>query len=472
VIVDTALGDGSTQTIERIDRLDVTSWLERDGGLVTGGVYWDVKIYDGTTLIQTITNNSEAWRADLESNPYSDPQAPDSTGCYRYTWEDTTLAGGKVYTVVTRIQIGTGGTFTTPSSLTISEEESFQDLQDFISTQLDKPLSEVEQGVQDALDDQFDLINQTMIDFTCDTQQAISDMEDGVDDIKQAASDLQDTVDAATGTLNSLVSDMDAAVDDVLASAVEVEAAGLKYAGEAMAPSTVILGDDVLLQYRGESGLQPLVDVINADGELIVDDGVMEEDDENEGLYTYEMDRIRASDFPPGKPFLVMVTAEVEVAEGKYVTNLETTSVQVESTSLTTIEGLVAAGAGVKSIAQDALDAIQGVEGALATGGNIDIALQHLREQVDDLPRRVAEEGITVQMRSAVNELADKVNSLVGEEGYAFGELLEEGLSQSPTVSEVRSKVDETMGIVDLLQLLFERKLGGRDDPVVHVIYE
>jgi len=265
---------------------------------------------------------------------------------------------------------------------------------------------------------------------------------------------------------------LNAGVESVLESAVSIEAAGLKYAGEVMAPATVLVGDNVTISYRGETGLDPLIDIVNSKGDVIVSNAPMEESADNPGLYEYKLSNIKASDFPVGKPFTIMTRADVTLKDGSIVTNLETGSVQVESTSLTTLEGLVASTLGVKNIAKDALDAIKFVEGTLATGGNVDLALQYLREQVDDLPRRVAEEGLTVEMRGAVDEISEKMTTLVGETGLDFTGLMEVGLSQSPTIKEIRSKADDTMGTVDLLQMLFQQKLGGKDDPVVQVIFE
>ena len=149
--VDTALGDGSTQTMNT-DKLDVTSWLERDGGIVTGGVYWDVSIYDGLTLLKTIKLNTETYRADLETDPYTSPVSPDpGTGTYRDNWTGTGLVGGKVYTVVTRIQIGTGGTITTPNTMDITTEMLFTQLQSTVDEKLDTTLSKVEENVVGAV---------------------------------------------------------------------------------------------------------------------------------------------------------------------------------------------------------------------------------------------------------------------------------------------------------------------------------
>jgi hypothetical protein len=68
--------------------------------------------------------------------------------------------------------------------------------------------------------------------------------------------------------------------------------------------------------------------------------------------------------------------------------------------------------------------------------------------------------------------VAERINDLAGDEGYDFSELVKKGLEESPTVSSIREKTDEIQGATEVMQILMENKLGGVDDPVVHVIYQ
>ena len=68
-----------------VDRLDVSSWLERDGFVVSGATAVKIDIYDTGTLIKTLTSS-----------------APTAAGFFNISWTAPTgLVSGKVYTIIT-----------------------------------------------------------------------------------------------------------------------------------------------------------------------------------------------------------------------------------------------------------------------------------------------------------------------------------------------------------------------------------
>ena len=50
--------------------------------------------------------------------------------------------------------------------------------------------------------------------------------------------------------------------------------------------------------------------------------------------------------------------------------------------------------------------------------------------------------------------------------------LLERGLSESPTLKELRLKTDQVNTVIELMRKIFEAKLGGLDDPIVSTTLE
>jgi len=131
----------------------------------------------------------------------------------------------------------------------------------------------------------------------------------------------------------------------------------------------------------------------------------------------------------------------------------------------------VAAGAGQKSIIQDTLDAIKSVSGALATGGDISVALEAIRLQLREIPKEIAHESITVPIINAVDEIRDEFIQFTGDEGYDFKTLLETGLDESATIADIRKTTDAVQGTTEVMQKIVEQQLGGEDAPVVHSFF-
>ncbi|MDD5194400.1 MAG: hypothetical protein PHQ96_01830, partial [Candidatus Omnitrophica bacterium] len=133
------------------------------------------------------------------------------------------------------------------------------------------------------------------------------------------------------------------------------------------------------------------------------------------------------------------------------------------------IAGLAAAAPEAERAAKKSLDAIKALEAVLISGDNINIALtlKNLKDSVDNLPSVLAKEGPTPNLTRQISEIADRLKALAGEEGYDFGDLIEEALGESPAIKEVRSKTEAIRSVVDLLLQIFEAKFGGVDVPIV-----
>jgi len=86
-------------------------------------------------------------------------------------------------------------------------------------------------------------------------------------------------------------------------------------------------------------------------------------------------------------------------------------------------------------------------------------------------PEIIEEEVATSPVASAVNEISEQFSAFAGEEGYDFSTLLEKGLSESATVSEIREKTDEVQGATEVMQKVIEQSFGGEDAPVVHSFF-
>jgi len=237
-----------------------------------------------------------------------------------------------------------------------------------------------------------------------------------------------------------------------------------KAVGQLLMPGTVLLGDKLNIRFRGRPDWKPLIKIIDFENEVIIDNEKMDEVKNEPGLFEYTISELSREVYEPGKPITVTILEKDTAAT-------ETGTILVESTSLSSLEGLVAAGSGQKSIIKDTLDAINIVKGNLATGGDIGMALEEIRRRMRDLPKELADEAITIPIISAVDEMRDQFMSFAGDEGYDFKTLLETGLEDSATISDIRNATDEVQGATEVMQKIVEQKLGGEDAPIVHSFF-
>jgi hypothetical protein len=446
--------------------LYTASTLRRDGITVTGATSAKVKIYDGTTLLNPDSGSEYTL-------PLGSTSPPPSGGFYNFTWVGTTLQTGRVYNVITTMTNASGGTFNTPRTFSITDVAQLQAVTDTVNEKLTVSTGQLETNLNTALATQTTTIQgvladqNTLITGKLDAQTSI----------------IQNTMNTFSGQIaGSIVSleqaairsdisatNLETAADRSLSAAEEVEAVGKKYGAKLLLPPSILMGETIIIRYRSLAGLAPTIKLFTLDKDnktvTIQDEIEMKETEATPGLYEYSIKVLTENKFLSGKPFTVFVQ---ESSTG----NLEAGSVFVEGTSLTNLEGLIASSSGVKNVAQEALDAINVVKGTLDSGGNIGRSLELLRTRVDRIPRQVAEEGTTVRMRQAVDQVATTIKQLAGSEGYDFSQLMRKGLEESPTLKDVRQKTDEVQGATEVMQILMERKLGGLDEPVVHVLFE
>jgi hypothetical protein len=518
-------------------------------------------------LVQTLTHNTEPYRSDLELDPYDDPKGPDASGTYFITWPNSGLLGGKVYTVVGRIQIGSGGTFNTPTSLDITMTKEFQDMQDLVDERLDIPMSQMRSEIQvildtqtgiitTSMDNQTDIIQTQMAEQTATIQTQMDEFSDQVESsiisleeaatsslasaaileeaalLSQLASEdlqniakrqasrlllpqavvtgeptmirfrgysegltpLMDILDfngeaimqavpmmpisGKPGMYEYLITEVDAAtyepgapvtviVTESFTGAVESGTMFIDVAmGELLLPSTVLVGDKVIMRFRGKGDWKPTITILDYESNMIVNEAKMTPVVGKPGLFEYNIPEVRADQYVPGKPVTVTVNepTTATMASGSFL---------VESTSLTTIEGLVSSGVGVKGIAKDALDAIKAVQLAMESGGDVGNALQNIQYKIAGLPKEIAKEGgITAPIVAAVNQMKEQFVDFAGGEGYDFNTLLQKGLSESSDINEIRGTTDRISGASQVMQAIIETKFGGTDEPVVQVVYE
>jgi hypothetical protein len=252
------------------------------------------------------------------------------------------------------------------------------------------------------------------------------------------------------------IKQLQAGADQATEAGKELETIAKRQSGELILPTSVLVGGTVEIRYRIATQLMPLMDVIAFDGTMLRSSQQLIESTTTAGLYGFDLP-ISAAQFKPGKAFTVVVT---ESTTG----NLQAGSVMVESTSLTSIEGLASSIPQVKSVVDDTLAAVSALQSSLATGGDVGKALQTLQSSVDELPGMLAKEGPSAKLAEDMNAMVEKLVGLAGDEGYDISGMIEAALSKSPTMKELKQRTESIKSVVNFLQQLFEHKFGGMED--------
>ncbi len=278
-------------------------------------------------------------------------------------------------------------------------------------------------------------------------------------------------IDAATYTpgkpLTVIVKcDITAGTTNIESGTVLVETASDKL----LLPGTVTVGDKLEIRYRSTEGLSPMVKVLNYNNDVAIDESAMAETPEQPGLYEYVIPEISGDVFTPGKPLTVVVT-------DRSTANQQFGSVIVESTNLTNLQGMVAATMSMRGTMEDTLDAINVVRAEVSTGGAISDAINNLEGKVVKIGQEIeysatAREESTLAMRGVVEEVKDSFESFVGEKGYTFKQLLDEGIEGSATIGDIKTRARNIHSATTLMREILERELLGDFTPFVMVTFE
>ena len=388
-------------------------------------------------------------------------------GFFKIDWNNTSLNTAIVYNAITQIDTLIGGKFRTPFAInlvptvsTYEVKEAVAGMVATVNSVLDKPVSEMSQEIQamigtglieqmEMISAQTTVIEQKMIEQTTLIQTATDNMETVI----------QDAMVSFETTVQESVTLLKSSAETAEEAAGLLETTAKKYSWNAMvSPDPALTGDMITLTCQGQPGLSPILDIYSWDNKAILDDIFLTET--TPGVYTYEFKADQR--FTAGKAYTYVITEQT-------TSGMVAGSGMVESMGLTTVAGLAAAAPGAERAAKKALDAIKAIEAVLISKEPINIALtlKNLKESVDALPEVFTKEGPSTRLTQTVNEISDRLKKLGGEEGYDLNTLLEEAISESPTMKDMRGKTDAINSVVDILMQIFEAKFGGIDTPII-----
>ncbi|MBI4314225.1 MAG: hypothetical protein HY594_05370, partial [Candidatus Omnitrophica bacterium] len=421
--------------------LSLGSILTRDGINVTGATSCEIKIYDGTTLLTTLSSGAVA------------PDA--NTGQYSFTYVYA-FDAAKVYVAVTKIGIATGGYFSQSKSFSVTAEQKLQDVQNIVTQKLDTSLSAVNTNLQTTLAAQTTTIN-TKLDeqktiITTKMDQGVAKIDGAVTTLKTESGKILVSMDAASSKSSQ-------AADQLQASAKESEATAKRFAARIIASENPLAGSEQTIQFSSQSDAVPVIDIINEAGNKFVTSVPMIPDPKNPGFFYYKT-TFEPSRFPPGQ----YTTIIQDAVYGSYVAQ----GFNIETATISDVMGMVAGQSGAKDYAKQSLEIMKAVKGDLATGGDVHFALESLKHQVQELPKLLAAQQEKSKVGKAVNEITAQLKDLIGDElGIDLGSLMAKQISENPTVQEIRKSADQIQGAVEVTQGLMEKQYGGEDAPVV-----
>ncbi|HTL47646.1 MAG TPA: hypothetical protein VL688_06230 [Verrucomicrobiae bacterium] len=444
------------------DTVSIASTLRRDGSTVSGVVSCTIQFYDAGTLIKQFDNNG----------------APDAQGFYNFNWAAPTgLQSGKVYNVVTTMSIASGGVFKTPRTFNITDTKKLEEVSSEVASKIDVPLSQVRDSISNTVTNQLSaqsVVIQGQLDAqtTALSSQLNNQTSLVSNKLDQQTTIIQTQMNTLTGSLVSLenaTTEVQNATDDVKSATSDLEETNMKFAGRLLIPTSVLLGDDFVIRYRGgKTGLIPFLRVLSNEGEPILQQQPMKPVPDVEGLYEYVFPRISTAEFTAGKAVTVMV-------EENETGNFEAGSVFIESTTLSEVQGLVAAGMGKSKELQEISEQIKGVSNVVSEKGYIGQMLEALKKQVTEIPEVLRKDRSNKKMQNQIQEVAEQISTLAGDKGLNLGELMDvsvqEGLEQSPSLREIRKRSDKMQGAIEVVQQTIERELVNDETPIVEVVY-
>ncbi|MCM8787454.1 MAG: hypothetical protein NC935_05295, partial [Candidatus Omnitrophica bacterium] len=452
-----------------IDKIAFKSTLMRDGAMAGEKIWNETKQdFDFYTIAKNCSIEVYADNGTLLWSNFTENVS--GAGFFDLVWNNTGLERSKAYSAVTQINTTLGGRFRTPFLLNIVPAQTLYNVSEETKNQTLLMVGNMSVSEAIAQGGMIGIMTTIMANQTALIE---TKMNQTVEVIQNASAEMQANVSATLASFENrtyaAVEMLQTGANQTLAAAKEainasevLEATAKKYSWSAtVAPDPALVNDMITLSVQGPAGLLPIVDIYGWDNTHIIQNQYMTESPTTPGLYYFEFQA--DSRFTPGKAYTYIVQEPIETF------GMVTGSGRVEAMSITTIAGLAAAAPEAERAAKKALDSIKAVEAVLVSGDNVNIALtlKNLKESVDNLPTVLAKEGVTPNIVKQINEIAERLAKIGGEEGFDFKELLEEALGESPAMKEVRSKTEAIRMVVELLLQIFEAKFGGVDTPIV-----
>ncbi|MFH0731480.1 MAG: hypothetical protein V2A72_00975 [Candidatus Omnitrophota bacterium] len=499
------------------DRLDITSWLERDGSLVPGSLITDVTIYDGNTPIKrkTVIYAQSAGKlyyyddvpaatklwigdrfgeirtlsdviADCLAYKTSEAAIPANFGgFYIQSWLDTayTLGGvnyanlqsAKVYVAKSYAVIATGATFTTPVSFEITIPKTLDEVKDIVVWALNKPMSEVEAGIQQQLNIGVGAIIKASEDMADIIEERIGE---GVVQLNKTTNNLVNTFQAALTSFEQktdvVIAQMGLATDkatvatDMMYDAAEASyiSSMRDYFAAGVNKDPIKSGEELIITLFGKEGFElsetPEITIYNYQNKTTVDRAKMKKHPKREGSFVYSF-RVNASIYSTNSTLVYMMEL---IDVDKTITN----AVSIMGATVDDVMGVVASLSTVKGDIDEVKTTVEALQNELLSGelqDTIPMVLSAMSSNIDKMKKEMTTpETLSKQFLSQMKDMNKYIRQVLGEEGISLQDQITDAFATDDTLTEVKNSTQTMQTGLMLLQRNITQKLGQVDQIV------
>ncbi len=442
------------------DSITFKVWYTRDGLNVVTTTQAQLLVYNGETLLSNM-------------NLTSATQNPAGSGVYTFTISNTGLQKSTNYDARNKIRLPTGTDLQGFTVVNIGQASDTQTtnanvavITPIITTNIDGKISDVKNAISDVKNALGVTGTDTIVSKLNSVQQAI---ENKIGTDSQGRT-LMKKMDDQTETINTAITDFTKKSDKAV---FKMQDAIARSAVRLIIPQTTKVGTKETIRVGTEASVTPTIDIICPNGTAIVS-GMSLTATATPGLYAADI-TFNANTYKCAVAKAVTIIANVTIPSKDSaeppVTGTAVGSIFLVTSTTDDVLAAASSGMGAERAAKDAKEAVNKVAQALAGKGNVFESLDQLQASIERIPSSLesGEKGVS-QMKSTLDEVADRIAGFVGREGYDMRTILKQEIGEG--MKGVRNKVDRTLTAARVMKDIMERKVGRSDEPIIQSFYE
>lgn len=410
----------STYTAET-NTLNTNSWLERRGKMVglTSTELDDLEsatlqIFDGDTLLKEISSTT-----------------PNSQGVFSFSWASAGLQSGKTYFIKTQIKYR-DATYTSGGSIDVTSEKKQYEQKvqlQTLQTSLEAKTAEIKTSVETQ---------------AAKTQEKVAEVK-------------TETAKILTATETTIPAQITVA-QEAISTTLTTEIAPHIKSSILNTENLVRTGETLTIRYRTFSGLNPTIDVYNADNKLKISKGEMEEIGTT-GIYEYDVEF--SQNWGKGD-FTIICSESTKGVTDALTISVVTTGIEQVYDQVTMILGSTSEISGLKETAEAMNSQFSIIKTAL---DNLDKDLLIKGVKSDALGSNVALKPIFMQLfglTKQVKQVSEKI-------GVNLEKIYEVSADKGNNILYLKNKTQELKAVMELTKKMVD---NIANKPVVQTWYE
>ncbi len=390
------------------DLMNVTGWYEKDGLPQAAVINCEIRIYDKTNLIKTLSSSN-----------------PDSRGYFHMIWDTSSTAGDARYLAATVITAASGAVLTSPISyqldLPVKERKAPAPPRVIASNYL-KPIGNVPSSGLPALERPV---------LPSQPSESDEKKESAPKQIQPASAEMPKSNETAPQTPSL---------------------AGASFsAGRITAPEKALMNETISIHYTNNRDVLPVIDIYDSNKKLIVRGQPMSRGAEM-GTYNYLLP-IKGVAFIPGKSITVNV---VDSRSGQFQTAL----IQIQSVGMSMgLDNSLGA-----NTVLDILSRLDEVSRKLKSMSFKDAsygeAMKAYRTELTSLAGVLTAQNINPLVCQKVNRLSEELAGLLKQKGYDGSYLISRPLASNAAPTDIASQVKNMQQAIGSLMRLYQYSAG------------